>query len=65
MARIRAVLAEHPEGRELMRFLPTIAADAQVRRLQARATVASTCIAALELARKGVLSLQQEETFGG
>ena len=64
LARIRAVLAERPEGGELKWFLPAIAADAPDRALQARAAVASTLVAGLELARERVLSLEQAEDFG-
>jgi segregation and condensation protein A len=48
----------------LRKFLPAIAADAADRTLQARAAVASTLVAGLELAREGALSLQQAEDFG-
>ena len=64
LARIRVVLAEHPDGGELNRFLPAIAADVPDRTLQARAAVASTLVAGLELARERVLSLEQAEDFG-
>jgi segregation and condensation protein A len=64
LARIRALLSEQPEGGELRRFLPAIAADAPDRTLQARAAVASTLVAGLELAREGVLEIQQNDAFG-
>jgi segregation and condensation protein A len=64
LARICVVLAERPEGGDLSRFLPPIAADAADRALQARAAVASTLVAGLELARERVLSLEQAEDFG-
>jgi segregation and condensation protein A len=69
LARIRAVLAERPEGGDLSSFLPPIATDATIaaeapdRTLQTRAAVASTLVAGLELAREGVLSIQQAEDF--
>ena len=64
LARIRAVLAEHPEGGDLRKFLPAIAADAPDRALQVRAAVASTLVAGLELAREGGLAVAQTDDFG-
>jgi len=64
LARIRAMLAEHPEGGDLAGFLPTIGAEESDRKLKARAAVASTLMAGLELAREGVLMLRQEDAFG-
>jgi len=64
LARIRAMLAEHPEGGDLVGFLPTIGAEEPDRPLKARAAVASTLMAGLELAREGVLMLRQEDAFG-
>jgi segregation and condensation protein A len=51
LARIRALLPDHPEGAELAVFLPPMAADETNRPLKARAAVASTLMAGLELAR--------------
>ena len=64
MARIRAVLAERPEGGELACFLPAIGADEADRELKARAAVASTFGAGLELARADVIKVDQAEAFG-
>ncbi len=64
LARIRLTLVDHPEGGELRRFLPIIAADVADRALKARAAVASTLLAGLELAREGVLAIDQESDFG-
>jgi segregation and condensation protein A len=64
LARIRLTLADHPDGGELSRFLPHIAADAADRALKARAAVASTLLAGLELAREGALVIDQEGDFG-
>lgn len=64
MARIRASLAEHPEGGDLARFLPPIAAEDAQRPLKARAAVASTFVAGLELARSGAAEATQGEAFG-
>ncbi len=64
LARIRTLLAEHPEGGTLAGFLPPIAADAPNRPLQARAALASTFVAGLELARARQIRLEQAEAFG-
>jgi segregation and condensation protein A len=64
LARIRALLADHPEGDALAFFLPPLAADAPDRPLQARAAVASTFLAGLELARDGQIRLEQAAEFG-
>jgi segregation and condensation protein A len=64
LARIRALLADHPEGGALADFLPPLAADAPNRPLQARAAVASTFLAGLELERDGQIRLEQAAGFG-
>lgn len=64
LARIRALLAELPEGAALNRFLPPIAAAAPDRSLKARAAVASTFVAGLELTRAGQIRLEQTDAFG-
>lgn len=64
LARIRAVLAEKPEGGDLARFLPVIGADEQDWALKARAAVASTFVAGLELAKADVIKTDQVEAFG-
>ncbi|WP_284943624.1 segregation and condensation protein A [Acidisoma cladoniae] len=64
LARIRLTLAEHPEGGELSAFLPVLLADVANRELRARAAVASTLLAGLELAREGVLAIEQEKDYG-
>jgi hypothetical protein len=48
---MRALLTERPEGGELRKCLPAITAGAADRTLQARAAVANTLVAGLELAR--------------
>lgn len=63
LARIWASLADDPEGGELTRFLPVIRVDAPHRELRARAAVASTLLAGLELAKEGGLTLRQESPF--
>lgn len=62
LARIRALLAAHPAGGALAGFLPGIEAAAD-HPLQARAAVASTLVAGLELARAGQIGLDQAEAF--
>jgi segregation and condensation protein A len=64
LARIRALLPDHPEGAELAVFLPPMAADETNRPLKARAAVASTLMAGLELARDATLTLRQDVLFG-
>jgi segregation and condensation protein A len=64
LARIRVLLAAQPEGGDLLSFLPAIAVDAIDRPLQARAAVASTFMASLELARARQLRLEQGDAFG-
>ncbi|WP_284948268.1 segregation and condensation protein A [Acidisoma cladoniae] len=61
LARIRTVLAEQPEGGDLSQFLPAISVDVANRDLRARAAVASTLLAGLELAREGAVMIEQEE----
>jgi segregation and condensation protein A len=63
IARIRAMLATSPEGGPLSRFLPSLAAAAADRPLRARAAVASTLMAGLELARTGEADLEQPADF--
>lgn len=60
-ARIRSVLPELGEaGGELGVFLPPVAADVPERDRRCRSAVASTLVAALELAREGVAALTQD-----
>jgi len=63
LARIQAQLAAHPDGGELAGFLPPLPRDDPAHRQQARAAVASTFLAGLELARDGTLSLNQDKPF--
>jgi segregation and condensation protein A len=64
LARIRAMLGENPAGGDLAAFLPTVPAGVSDRPLKARAAVASTLVAGLELARDGEAALAQEQMFG-
>ena len=63
IARIRSLLAQAPRGAALEGFLPAIANDETHHDLKARAALASTLVAGLELARDGELALRQEEAF--
>jgi segregation and condensation protein A len=62
--RIRRLLLECPQGGALARFLPVIAADTIDRPLKAKAAVASTLLAGLELTRDGEAEIDQEIPFG-
>lgn len=67
IARIAAILAERPEGGELLEFLPPLPAldtAAGERTIVTRAAIASTLVAALELARRGAAVCDQVERFG-
>ncbi|TCZ53891.1 segregation and condensation protein A [Roseicella aquatilis] len=64
LARIQQVLAETPAGGPLGRFLPPQEPDHPASRLQRRAAMASTLVAALELARDARLGLEQPVPFG-
>ncbi len=64
IARIRALLGQAPPGTELGHFLPTVPTHEPDRNLKARAALASTLVAGLELAREGQMALRQEDTFG-
>jgi segregation and condensation protein A len=62
MARLRRLLGEGGAG-ALSGFVPRIAPGA-ADRLRHRSALASTFLAALELAREGGLQLQQDQPFG-
>ena len=64
LARIRTLLAAHPAGGVLHQFLPPLAPGEPDHGLKARAAVASTLVAGLELARDGVAGLEQGTAFG-
>ena len=68
MAALAPVL---PEGSSLLRYLPDAAAlvdprlpEVAVQPVQQRGAVATTLIAGLEMARQGLLSLEQAEING-
>ncbi len=64
LARVRALLAADPAGGTLARFLPPLGLDDPEHGLKARAAVASTLVAGLELARDGAAHLEQGQAFG-
>jgi segregation and condensation protein A len=60
VARITRMLVEQPSGGGLGMFLPAMDASTPERELRCRAALASTFVAGLELAREGVLQLDQQ-----
>ena len=62
MVRMRQLLAEDPEGRELGRFMPPAGPGADQPRW-ARGAVVSTFVACLELARHGEVRAEQNDLF--
>lgn len=62
LARVRALLTEHPQGGDMLAFLPRLP-ESPNRVQQAKAAVSSTLLAALELARAGELRLEQTALF--
>ncbi len=64
MERIQKMLPDFPEGAEMGAFLPGVPTDGSNRILKARAAVASTFVAGLELAKQELLTLEQVELFG-
>ena len=64
LARVRALLAAYPAGGTLQQFLPRLPPDEPDHVIKARAAVASTLVAGLELARDGTAHLEQGEAFG-
>jgi len=64
MAQMRAMLEEVPEGDDLLSFLPDLPSDIPDRAFHVRATIATTLLASLELARNTEAALQQEQPFG-
>ena len=63
VACIRTMLAQTPGGGELQSFLPKVGRNEPDYALKARAAVATTLIAGLELAREGEITLQQDQAF--
>jgi segregation and condensation protein A len=62
--RIRTLLPYLPEVVPLRAFLPAVPVDDPNRAIKARAAIASTFAAGLELAREQFLALQQNQDFG-
>lgn len=62
LARVRALLIEHPEEEDMLAFLPPLP-ERPNREQKARAAVSSTLVAALDLARGGELRLEQTSLF--
>ena len=63
IARITRMLEARPEGGTLTSFLPQVHERGADKQLRCRAAVASTFLAGLELAREGVLVLQQDQAW--
>jgi len=63
IARIRSLIAQAPRTAALQSFLPAIPPGKPDHDLKARAALASTLLAGLELARGGELALGQDEAF--
>jgi segregation and condensation protein A len=63
MERIKKMLPDYPEGAPMGAFMPNIVEKDLNRTLKARAIVASTFAAGLELAKQGVLGLDQDDMF--
>jgi segregation and condensation protein A len=61
--RIQQLLPHYPEGAAMTAFMPGIPAEDTNRTLKARAAMASTFVAGLELAKQEVLGLDQAATF--
>lgn len=63
MAWIQARLAEHPAGGDLLGFLPGFDPDDPSLHRKARGAVASSLVAALEMAKAGAAGLEQGASF--
>jgi segregation and condensation protein A len=63
LPRLRQLLGVLPEGSPLQAFLPQLGSDEPDSVLRARAALSSTLIAGLELARDGVLALDQDAAW--
>ncbi len=61
--RIQQLLPHYPEGAAMTAFMPGIPMEDTNRTLKARAAMASTFVAGLELAKQEVLRLNQQELF--
>ncbi len=63
IARIRSMIAHAPRSAALQSFLPAIAHHEPDHDLKAKAALASTLVAGLELARDGEIEMAQGEAF--
>jgi segregation and condensation protein A len=63
MERIKKMLPDFPEGAPMGALLPEVQLEDSNRALKARAAVASTFVAGLELAKQEVLALHQTALF--
>jgi segregation and condensation protein A len=61
--RIQQMLPHYPDGAAMTAFMPGIPAEDTNRTLKARAAMASTFVAGLELAKQEVLGLDQPAVF--
>ena len=64
IAHLRQLLADRPEGDELANCLLQVFGPAELEALSTRKAVAVTLMAALELAKNGMASLEQSSAFG-
>lgn len=64
MARMRQLRTRLPDGSDLLQFVPKLSAEGPDPVLRTRASVASTLVASLELARACEVKLQQDRPFG-
>ena len=63
LERLRSLLIAHPDGGELAQFLPPLPASTPEPALHARAALASTFLAGLELTRQEAARMTQAENF--
>lgn len=63
MNRMEATLREHPQGGDLLGFVPTLPAGLSNREQGLRVAITSTFVAGLELAREGGVCLHQDAAF--
>lgn len=61
--RIKLLLAEHPEGANLLSFLPQPEPEKSPLPIKVRAAIASTFAASLELSKQQALAIEQDGSF--
>jgi segregation and condensation protein A len=64
MERIQKMLPDFPEGTEMTVFIPKIAGEDPNKTFKERTALASTFVAALELAKQEVITVDQSDLFG-